>query len=421
MTDNQTAVLSRKKAWLLALAATLTMAVSYVDRQTLSVLAPSVCKDLNISDTEYGWLASAFSMAYLVGAPLAGRLIDRVGARRGLLGAVLVWSLVAAAHALVPGFASLFMLRIALGFAEAPSFPGAAQTVHRALPKEERARGFGVLFTGSSFGAMVAAPLAATLESVAGWRVAFLVTTAVGLIWVPTWFLLAFSKDARKVLDTPEPSPHAAPVVRDSTWTILKHRAVLRALLVVLASAPLIGFILLWSSKVLVKNHALTQAEVGHYLWLPPLVFDVGAVAFGHLASARAKKRGHVNAAENGLLLAAMVLGVALVAVRWSHDAWTTTALLGVAMAGGGGLYALFTADMLSRVPPSAVSTAGGITAAAQSLTYIVANPLIGMSVESSGSYSTVLLALGVWVIPGCLGWILWRPPAAFGEVEPER
>lgn len=394
------------------------MAVSYVDRQTLSVLAPSVCKDLGISDADYGWLASAFSMAYLVGAPLAGRLIDRVGARRGLLGAVLVWSLVAAAHAIVPGFAALFVLRIALGLAEAPSFPGAAQTVHRALPPEERARGFGVLFTGSSFGAMLAAPLAAWLESQVGWRLAFLVTTGVGLVWIPLWLAVAFSKDARAVLDRTPEAPVASNGPRPSPWAVVAHPAVLRGLLLVFASAPLIGFILLWGSKLLVKNHGLTQLEVGRYLWMPPVLFDVGAVAFGHVASRRAKRAGNPGIPERGLVALAMVLSTALVATRWTTDPWATTGILGVAMAGGGGLYALLTADMLSRVPPSAVSTVGGITAAAQSLTYIVANPIIGDVVQRTGSYAGVLLFLGLWVVPGSLAWIAWRPPPAWAAEE---
>ncbi len=153
--------LSSGHAWALALVATFTMSVSYVDRQTLAALAPTVTRELHIDDTHYGFLLSAFSIAYLLGTPIAGRLVDIVGARRGLFGAVLVWSVVAALHALVPSFAVLFTLRIALGLAEAPSFPGAAQTVHRVLPPTERARGLGILFTGSSFGAMLAPKLAA--------------------------------------------------------------------------------------------------------------------------------------------------------------------------------------------------------------------------------------------------------------------
>src|SRR5688500_5386645 len=196
-----TETLSRQRAWALALVATFTMAVSYVDRQTLAVLAPSVCEALDISDTQYGWLASAFSIAYLVGAPIAGRMIDRIGSPRGLMASVIIWSAIAALHAFAPGFAVLFMLRIALGLAESPSFPGAAQTVHRALPPEERARGMGVLFTGSSFGAMVAPPLATWLAADFGWRGAFFGSALVGLIWVPIWRHLAFERNARAILE----------------------------------------------------------------------------------------------------------------------------------------------------------------------------------------------------------------------------
>ena len=120
--------LDRRRAWIVVLVATLTMAISYADRQTLSVLAPTVTAKLHISEIQYGWLVAAFSFAYLVGAPVAGRMIDTVGARRGLFYAVLVWSVISGAHALAPGLGVLFMLRIGLGLAEAPSFPGAARS-----------------------------------------------------------------------------------------------------------------------------------------------------------------------------------------------------------------------------------------------------------------------------------------------------
>src|SRR5678816_4665724 len=113
-------MVSRRMAWQVALVATFTMTVSYVDRQTLAVLAPSVTKALGISDQAYGWLGSAFSMAYLIGTPFAGWWIDRAGARRGLVASVFAWSAVAALHALVPGFAMLFVLRLALGITEGP-------------------------------------------------------------------------------------------------------------------------------------------------------------------------------------------------------------------------------------------------------------------------------------------------------------
>ncbi|MBI2388478.1 MAG: MFS transporter [Deltaproteobacteria bacterium] len=395
--------MNRRHAWALALVATFTMAISYVDRQVVAVLAPTITADLRIDETSYGLLASAFSLAYLVGAPIAGRIIDRVGARRGLLGAVLVWSAVAALHAVVPGFAVLFALRIALGFAEAPSFPGAAQTVHRALPPEDRARGFGVLFTGSSIGAMIAAPLATAIDARFGWRVAMIVTAIVGLIWVPLWLSFAWSRQGRAALDRHDPTPGSKP---PPMREILRHRAVLRAMVVVFASAPTIAFVLLWGSKFLVRTYGLTQAQVGHYLWLPPLAFDAGAVIFGDLASRR-----RAEGPPRALFATATLLSLAVGLVPLARGPWSGLALAGVALAGGGGLFALLTSDMPARVPKDAVSLAGGITAAAQSLAYVVANPLIGRSVQATGQYTNALVALALWTVPGCLLWLWWRPP----------
>jgi ACS family hexuronate transporter-like MFS transporter len=410
--------LSLRGRWTLAVVAMLVMAVSYVDRQTLAVLAPTVRQALHLDAEQYGWLLAGFSFAYLVGAPLAGWLIDRVGARRGLLGAVLVWSLVAAVHAAVPTFGVLLALRVMLGLAEAPSFPGAAQTVHRALRPEERARGMGVLFTGSSLGAAVAVLLAPGLEARWGFRKAFLMTAMIGLIWVPLWLATAWSAAARRALDredvrTDPASPAGGLAGR---LAVVAHPAVLRTVVVVLASAPAVSFVLNWMAEYLVRTHHVTQTEVRGYLWLPPLLFDLGAVTFGHLASLRfARRRG---APERTLLAMAGTLCSGLVLLPLVGDApWPATLVAGVSLAGGGGLYALITADMLMRVSPRLVASAGGIAAAAQSIAYVAANPLIGRSFERTGGFAEAAVSLGVWVVPGCLAWLLWTPPPPAAEV----
>jgi ACS family hexuronate transporter-like MFS transporter len=163
------------------------MSVSYVDRQALAAVATKVRGELDISHAQYGALGSAFAAAYLVGAPLSGWLLDRLGARRGLVLAVAVWSAVAALHAAAISFATLLLLRVLLGLAEAPSFPGAMQAVRRSLSPARRSAGVGLLFTGSSLGSMVAAPLALYLASRYDWRAAFALIAMAGLAWIPVW------------------------------------------------------------------------------------------------------------------------------------------------------------------------------------------------------------------------------------------
>ena len=399
-------MLPRRTAWSLALTATATMAVSYLDRQALAVLAPTITKALDINETEYGYLQSAFSVAYLLFAPPAGRFIDAVGARRGLLASVLVWSAVSAAHALVPGFSTLFFLRILLGAVEAPSFPGAAQTVSRALPPADRNAGFGVLFTGSSLGAMLAPFVVTTIEARLGWRAAMVGTAVVGLIWIPLWLAVTGTPAARAALSS---NAHANERggAADFRWrSLLADPAIRRAVIAVVATAPTGAFALLWGSKILVGAHHLGQTDVRRYLWLPPLVFDAGSLAFGALATLRERRAGHERSTRP-LYAAATLLALTVALLSLARTPWQTTLVLSFAFAGVGGCYALITAEMLRRVGASRVAAAAGCTAAAQSLAYIVGNPLIGRAADHFHGYNEAAIGLALWTLPGCLAWLL--------------
>jgi ACS family hexuronate transporter-like MFS transporter len=405
--------LTRGQSWALVLAATFTMTISYIDRQALAVLAPTVTRELRLSETQYGLLASAFSLAYLIGAPLAGRWIDRVGARRGLLAAVLVWTVASALHALAPGFGALVVFRVLLGFAESPSFPGASQVVHRALPPAERPRGVGVLFTGSSIGSMIAPPIAVALLGVFGWRGALLVSALSGLVWVPLWMGVAWRSPGREVLDA---APEAEEVTAaGEAWSAWRSPAVRRTLALIIASSPAIGFVLTWSAKYLVRAWGVTQVGVAAFIWLPPLMFDVGSIAFGDLSARLAKHPSNARGGTHPALIAAsasLAVGATL-AMTAATSPWMAMGFAGAAMFGGGGTYAMITADMLARIPARGVSTAGGWCASAQALAFVVANPLIGRSVQAHGRYDEALVVLAAWVVPGALAWLVWpRVPA---------
>jgi ACS family hexuronate transporter-like MFS transporter len=170
------------------------------------------------------------------------------------------------------------------------------------------------------------------------------------------------------------------------------------------------GFILLWGSKLLVRQQGLSQAEVGAYLWLPPLLFDLGSVGFGDLAARRQRARPG-GAPERFLFAWALVLCAAITLEPLARSPWEAVAVLGIAMVGGGGLFALLTHDALRRVPEGGVAATSGLLAAAQSLSYVVANPLIGVASQRTGSFTGVCVALALWLLPGCLLWLYLRPP----------
>jgi MFS transporter, ACS family, hexuronate transporter len=402
--------LPRVTGWLVAVVATLAMTVSYIDRQALSQLAPTVREALHIDNAQYGRLTAAFSVAYLVGAPLAGWLLDRIGTRRGLVASVLVWSVVSALHAIAPSFAVLVLLRVALGFAEAPSFPGAARTIRQALPPSDRSAGFGLIFTGSSIGGMIAAPLAIGLKVHFGWQLAFVGTSLCGLLWLPLW--LVATGGARKA--ALEQRRVDAPRV-DVPWReVFRDPAVRRAAVFILLIAPLPMFVFNWSAQLLVDHFHEKQDDLARFVWIPLLAYDAGAVGFGWLASVRDRAsfqtRSHVL-----YVFAACALGSTIALVGLMPSATWAMLMTGVAMMGAGGLYALPTADMMARVSPEISARAGGCTAASQSLSIIVAAPLIGSVLERTHSYPYVLTGIAALLLPAWAIWARWpmRPQAS--------
>lgn len=397
--DGKTAP-STARAWSLAAVATLGMSVSYVDRQTLAAIAPSVSKALDIDNQQFGWLLSAFSFAYLVGAPIAGVVVDRLGSRRGFALAVLVWSVVAALHGLATSFGVLFLLRVLLGAAEAPSFPSAAQAIRRALPGARRPLAFGILFTGSSIGAMVAAKLAVGLDAAYGFRAAFAIVALLGTAWLPVWLLVSrgFGLDRGAHHDETGPEKPTG-----KWWDVVTMPPVQRAIVAVVGSAPAMMFVLNWTSKYLVDGWHLPKAGIGNYLIVAPLLFDIGAVGFGAIASGRTGTK-----TNRDLLFGSMLLQSSLVFAPLAPSPEVGIAICSLAAAGGGGIYGLVTNDMLSRVPVSRTSAAGGMTAAAQSLSHIIAGPLVGWSVDRTHSFSTAMVALGLVVPPTMIAFLAW-------------
>jgi len=404
--------LPASRAWLLVGGATMTMAVSYFDRQTLTALAPTLSGALKLTNQDFGWLVSGFSFAYMVGTPVAGRIVDRIGARRALLGAVLLWTVAAALHSLVWSFVTLLLLRVALGLAESPSFPGATQTIHRALPPASRARGIGFLFTGSSIGAFLAPFAAITLNQYYGWRVAFLVTAVAGLIWIPVWLYMTRGAKVQAVMDAPARQAGDAPASteRVSLVSLLRHRAVLKAAIVVLTTSPLIGFVLFWSAKYLNAAEGIHQNDLPRYLWLAPILFDLGAIGFGHLSSSYTEKFGGFS---RPLFLCCGLLACVLPLMLVVRGPWVAVALAGIAIAGVAGLFVMFTADMIGQVPARAVGTAASLTATTQSIAFVISSPLIGLVVDRTHSYTLPIIVLSALALPGVLVYLLWRHPGS--------
>src|SRR4029434_10042118 len=175
--------------------------INYIDRLTISVLAPVITHDLGLTNTQFGGIVTWFLLAYTISQGLSGKLYDRIGTKRGFVCSIVLWSIAAMAHAFARGLASLSVFRFVLGLGEAGNWPGAAKTVAEWFPIRERAFGMAIFNSGAAIGSVVAPPLIVALTAYFGrWQETFLVTGALGFICLILWWIIYDKPERHKWL-----------------------------------------------------------------------------------------------------------------------------------------------------------------------------------------------------------------------------
>src|SRR5689334_25165490 len=158
--------------------------INYLDRQTLSVLAPYLKQQYQWNNQNFALIVIAFRVAYSVGQTVAGRLIDRIGTRKGLTITVIWYSIAAMLTSLAGGLRSFAFFRFLLGAGESANWPAATKAVAEWFPKKERGWAVALFDSGSSIGGAVASILVLWIYFRFGWRAAFVIPGVLGLLWL---------------------------------------------------------------------------------------------------------------------------------------------------------------------------------------------------------------------------------------------
>lgn len=284
------------KKWIPAISMMLVSLLSYIDRNTLAILAPTILKETHLSAQQYGFIISCFSIAYMIGNPVWGLLLDRTGVRRGMSAAVAIWTLASTAHAFAGTFAGFGIVRAVLGFGEGATFPGGLRTVTSTLGPAQRARGLGIAYSGGSLGAMLTPLVVTPLALLFGWRGAFLATGIAGAVWLAWW-----QWAGRGVQERIEERAEMLNWRDTRVWGFM--------LIYALGGLPL-GFILYSASLYLSHVYGTSQAQLGKLLWIPPLGWEIGYFAWGWWFD---RNQGPLHR----LLGTAAVLSLVLAATPW--------------------------------------------------------------------------------------------------------
>jgi ACS family hexuronate transporter-like MFS transporter len=311
--------------------------INYVDRQVLGILAPTLQRELGWSEADYGAIASWFSFAYGIGFLGVGRLLDRVGVKKGFAVAIVTWSLAAMSHALASTANGFSIARAALGFGESGNFPGAIKATAEWFPKKERALATGIFNAGSNVGAIVAPLIVPWITLTWGWRAAFIATGLLGFAWLLVWWIVYDRPERHRKLKAAElayirsdPSETIEPV----SWKeILRHRQAWAFILGKLLTDPVWWFYLFWLPKFLDARFGVKLGSLAAPLVLIYLVADIGSVGGGWLSSALIKRGWTVNRARKSAMgLAAIVIVPTMLAPR-APTMWMAVAIVSVAAA----------------------------------------------------------------------------------------
>ncbi len=398
--------------WPWAVCAVLLMAtaLSYLDRQALSVVAPVIRGELKLDNAQLGLLLSAFFYSYAGMHLVVGLILDRFNIRwvYGLF--VACWSLAQVGAGLARGFASLFTARVFLGAFEAAAQPGAARIIARIVPPKDRTFANGIMMSGGSLGAMIAPLAMIGLANSIGWRAGFMILGAIGLVWAAGW--VAWFRPPEALLTG---IARGGTLSEADCWsTILRSPKFWGCVVGAMFGIPILHISSSWIPTYFVQEWKLPlSAGLGLYLFLIYLGLDVGFIGGGAAVSFLVRRGLAVGRARKVVLVISTALMLAAAAVPWAPSVAAAVALVFLLNAGRASYGANFLA-FNQDIAPGRVGMMAGVMGAVGAFSGALLVWAIGVISKTAG-FKLPFLMVGCLAMLGVIPLLAvrWDLPAA--------
>jgi ACS family hexuronate transporter-like MFS transporter len=383
----------------------LSTVINYIDRQTLSVLAPDIKHEFGWNNQTFALLVISFRVAYAFGQTASGRFLDTVGLRKGLSSTVAFYSLSAMLASTASGLRSLCSFRFLLGAGESANWPGATKTVAEWFPRSESGWAVALFDSGSSIGGAIAPFLAYWIYHVTGgWRPAFLVTGALGLLWIPLFrsiyrkpedhprlsaeertLILEGRASLKSSTDTAARLPYSTLLRMPQTWGVIVSKAL---------TDPVWFFVTDWLAILLVsKGYSPSDSLLA--FWIPFLAADVGNFAGGGISSFLIRRGWTVDRSRKAVCMAG-ALGMATLAIPVFVNGFV---VLVVSLSISTLAYAAFSTMILTLpadiYPPGSVASVSGMSGTGAGVGTIAATYLTGI-VADRYSFGPILVVASI-------------------------
>jgi ACS family hexuronate transporter-like MFS transporter len=376
--------------------------INYMDRQILGLLAPVLQKDIGWTQVEYGRIVISFSAFYAIGQLCFGRIVDWLGTRVSYAVAMVMWSAAAMLHAAAGSVAGFAFMRALLGLGEGGNFPAAIKATTEWFPRRERALATGIFNSGANIGAVFAPAIIPPLALALGWRSAFVIIGAIGIVWMMFWLTLYRPADAatQAAFEDAEPA-HADTGTGSPGWGVLiRKRQTWAFLLGKFLTDPVWWFYLFWLPKWLNEARGMDLQHIGLPLVCIYALTTIGSIGGGWVSSTLLQRGWNVNRARKTamLLCACCVLPIAF--VSRVDNLWIAVVIIGLAAAAHQGWSANLYTIVSDLFPQRAVASVIGIGGMAGAFGSVLFSEVIGQVLQRTGHYWALFVI-------GALGYLL--------------
>jgi ACS family hexuronate transporter-like MFS transporter len=369
---NQTPV--KKYRWIILSLVFFATTINYLDRQVISLLKDDYLEPLfSWTETDYANIVIAFQITYALGMIGSGFIIDRIGTKSGYALALVIWSLAAIGHAFAISTGGFMAARAVLGFSEAGNFPAAIKTVAEWFPKKERALAAGIFNSGTNIGAIIAPLSVPLIAGTLGWEWSFIVTGAIGLIWLLFWWLFYDSPHKHKKISTEEYNHIHIDDIEDEQfedapqkvrWVkLLGYRQTWSFALLKFFTDPVWWFILFWLPSFLNKQYGITKLALAFPIAVVYTIAMFGSIAGGWLSGYFIHLGWPLHKARRTALLIFALCALPMLAAQWlgTFNYWYAVLVIGLAASAHQAWSANIFTTVSDMFPKKAVASVVGI------------------------------------------------------------
>lgn len=384
--------------------------INYIDRQVIGLLKPTLEVEFGWSEKDYANIVMAFTAAYALGLLVFGRIIDKIGTKMGFSISIVFWSIAACLHGVVKTTFGFGIARAALGLGESGNFPAAIKTVAEWFPKKERALATGIFNSGANIGAVFAPILVPTILALYGWQEAFIITGAIGFVWLIFWlYYYEIPTRHKKVTeaelahihsDNEEDTSNEKPI----TWgTLFRVRQTYVFIAGKLLIDPIWWFFLFWLPSYFSTSFNLDLKKPGWPLVIIYMATSIGSIGGGYLSSYFIQKGWPVYKARKTAMFIFALCVLPIMSAKYATNMWVAVALISLAAAAHQAWSANIFTVASDMFPKKAISSVVGIGGMAGSIGGVLFPIFVGYILEtyrqlgdSTAGYNIIFFVCGL-------------------------